>query len=237
MWLPSGGLFFCNLGVQTAKTGSRKTGRFYDYPVRTFYGARTLPSSACRPTPAHWRTGALTHWRTGARISASTAMPGFLRLDSAFIRFLNIPTCCREGLTTTCIPGELVVVAQPRVSNRDRGTPRRALFLNISDREISQEFLMRDSVGRGFSREIFPTCMFLILTCLRESVWGALGITGEITSPVCFPPTPKRVSGTLAGSRSGGRGSLADSGLVFPPVRLVSLRTARGLGTERADIS
>ena len=104
-----------------------------------------------------------------------------------------------------------------------------------SDREISQEFLMRDSVGRGFSREIFPTCMFLILTCLRESVWGALGITGEITSPVCFPPTPKRVSGTLAGSRSGGRGSLADSGLVFPPVRPVPLRTARELGTERAE--
>ena len=41
-----------------------------------------------------------------------------------------------------------------------------------------------------------------------------------------FPPSPKRVYGTLAGSRFGG-GYLADSGLVFPPVRPVPLRTAR----------
>ena len=49
-----------------------------------------------------------------------------------------------------------------------------------------------------------------------------------------FPPTPKRVYGILAGSRFGG-GYLADSGLVFPPVRPVPLRTARELGTERAE--
>ena len=49
-----------------------------------------------------------------------------------------------------------------------------------------------------------------------------------------FPPTPKRVSGTLAGSRSGG-GFLADSGLVLPPVRLVPLRTIRELETQRVD--
>ena len=87
----------CSADENRPKIGSRKTGRFYDYPVRTFYGARTLPSSACRPTPAHWRTGALTHWRTGARTPASTAMPELRRLDSVIIMFLDTRTCCRGG--------------------------------------------------------------------------------------------------------------------------------------------